>query len=181
MSKSLGNGYNIGDIAEKGFSPMAFRYFVLGAHYRTPQNFTWEAMTGAQNALDNLIDAVRGLPKPGKVDATAKEKFLSIVNNDLDTPNALAQVFEVLKHEELKPGVKAATLKFFDAVLGLGLDRYIGKPLVVPPEVQALVDERAEARKAKNWTESDRLREEIARLGFMVEDSKEGLRIRERR
>lgn len=180
MSKSLGNGYNIGDIAEKGFSPMAFRYFILGAHYKTPQNFTWEAMTGAQNALDNLIDAVRELPKPGKLDEAAKEKFLTIVNNDLDTPNALAYLFEVLK-DDSKPTVKAATLKFFDSVLGLGLDRYIGVPLVVPVEVQALIDERLEARKAKNWKESDRLRDVIAGLGFMVEDGKDGQKIREQR
>ncbi len=184
MSKSLGNGYTIADIAEKGFSPMAFRYFVLGAHYKTPQNFTWEAMQASQNALDNLIDAVRELPNPetsAKGFGDAKpihQKFLELVNNDLDTPNALAYLFEVLKGES-EPAVKAATLKFFDSVLGLGLDRYIGIPLVVPAEVQALVDERAEARKTKNWKESDRLRDVIAGLGFVVEDGKEGQKIRE--
>ncbi len=181
MSKSSGNGYTLADIADKGFSPMAFRYFVLGAHYKTPQNFTWEAVQASQNALDNLIDAVRELPKPGSVDETSKEEFLAIVNNDLDTANALAFFFEVLQDSSMDSSTKSATLQFFDSVLGLGLDRYIGIPLVVPVEVQALVDERLETRKAKNWKESDRLRDVIAGLGFLVEDGKEGQKIRERR
>jgi len=187
MGKSLGNGYTLADIADKGFSPMAFRYFVLGAHYKTQQNFTWEAMQASQNALDNLIDAVRELPKP---EASAKgfgdakplqRRFIEIVNNDLDIPNALAQVFDVLKDGTIDASTKSATLKFFDSVLGLGLDRYIGIPLVVPIEVQSLVDERTEARKAKNWKESDRLRDVIVGLGFVVEDGKDGQKIRERR
>lgn len=181
MSKSLGNTYSLDDIAAKGLSPMSFRYFILGAHYKTPQNFTWDALQASQNALDNLIHAVVELPKPGKPDVAAIEKFLILINNDLDTPNALAYLFEVLKDEDMKPAVKAATLKFFDSVLGLGLGHYIGNPVVVPAEVQALADERVEARKAKNWKESDRLRDEIARLGFIVEDGAGGQKIREER
>jgi len=181
MSKSLGNTYSLDDIAAKGLSPMAFRYFILGAHYKTPQNFTWEALQASQNALDNLIHAVVELPKPGKIDEASKEKFLAIVNNDLDTPNALAYLFEVLKDEDTKPAAKAATLKFFDSVLGLGLGHYIGNPVIVPAEVQALADERIEARKAKNWKESDRLRDAIAQLGFIVEDGAGGQKIREER
>ncbi|MFA5945520.1 MAG: cysteine--tRNA ligase [Patescibacteria group bacterium] len=181
MSKSLGNTYSLDDVAAKGLSPMAFRYFVLGAHYKTLQNFTWDALQASQNALDNLIHTVVELPKPGKIDEASKGKFLSIVNNDLDTPNALAYFFEVLKDETMGPAVKAATLKFFDSVLGLGLGHYIGNPVIVPAEVQALADERVEARKAKNWKESDRLREAIAQLGFVVEDGAGGQKIREER
>lgn len=181
MSKSLGNGYTLDDIAAKGLSPLAFRYFVLGAHYKTQQNFTWEAMQASENALNNLIDTVRTWEAPGEIDQTFKEKFLACINNDVDTPNALALLWEAINDKAMPTSTKAATVLFFDQVFGLSLDAVVAKPLLVPSEVQALLDARAAARTAKDWKESDRLRDEIARLGFLVEDGKDGQSVREAR
>lgn len=181
MSKSLGNTYSIDDLEKEGISPLGFRYFVLGAHYRTPQNFTFEAAKGAQQSINNLVDIVREWDEPTEIDETAKERFLEKVNDDLDAANALAILWEVVKNNDLPSGVKAATVLFFDSVLGLALSDVISKPLFVPAEVENLMNERKEARSAKNWTRSDEIRDEIARLGFLVEDTKEGQRVRERR
>lgn len=181
MSKSLGNTYSLDDLAAKGFSPLAFRYFLLGAHYKTPQNFTFEALGAAQQALNNLVDQAREWSKPTKIDGAAKKKFMAVVNDDLDTPKALAILWDVVNSQSILSGVKAATVLFFDEVLGLALEDVVARPLVISTEVQTLLDIRTKARASKDWKKSDELRDEIASRGFIVEDTKEGQRIRERR
>ncbi|MCH8049452.1 cysteine--tRNA ligase [Patescibacteria group bacterium] len=181
MSKSLGNFYSIDDLIEKDFDPIAFRYLVLGAHYHTQLNFTWKALEAAQHALNKLDDAVREWDEPSEPDQDALDRFLDKINDDLNMPGALAELWKVVNDEEMDSGMKAATLLKFDQVLGFRLDDYIAKPLKVPQEVQKLLKDRQEARKQKNWERSDQLRDQIAQKGFIVEDTPEGQHLREKR
>ncbi len=181
MSKSLGNTYSLDDLEAKGISPLAFRYFILGAHYRSPLNFTWESAQAAQNALNNLIDVVRTWDKPTSSDKTLVSKFMSTVADDLDTPGALALLWKVVGDEGVASSVKAATVLEFDKVLGLKLADNVSRPLIIPTEVQALLDARMYAREAKDFAKSDELRDKIANLGFIVEDGQNGQSLRQNR
>jgi cysteinyl-tRNA synthetase len=181
MSKSLKNTYSLDDLQTKGISPLAFRYFLLGAHYKTPLNFTWEAAQGAQNALNKLVDTVRLWDRPTEVDQALIVEFMQHVQNDLDTAGALASLWKLVGDDVLPSSVKAATLLAFDEVLGLALEDVVARPLKVPADVQALLDQREQARLSKDFAHSDRLRDQIAELGFKVEDTPDGQRIRELR
>lgn len=178
MAKSLHNFYTLRDLETKNFSPLAYRLFILGAHYRAKINFTWEALQASQNALNNLYTACREIPKPKPTDQpdhTTLQKFNDVINNDLNTPQALAIVWELLK-SNLPDGVKSQTLLRFDAVLGLDVKKYLNKKIKisVPPAVKKLLTERQDSRLAKNWAEADRLRKEINRFGWEVEDTAAG-------
>ncbi len=178
MSKSLGNTYTVDDLEEKGFDPLAFRYFLLGAHYRTPQNFTWEALEAAQNALNNLRDTVREWNEPSASDDL--DRFQNIINNDLDLPGALAELWNVV-NGDLDTSIKAAMLLKMDTVFGLGLESYVAKQLDAPIEVKDMLKARKEARESKDWTLSDTLRDEIQAAGFDVKDTADGQRLVEKR
>lgn len=180
MGKSLGNAYTIQDLIDKGYDALAFRLFTFSAHYRSPLNFTWESLTAAQNALNNLRDDVRDWEKPTGVDEESLNVFKDRVNDDLDMPGAVAQLWAVVKDEHIDTGVKAATVLEFDRVLGLRLDQYVAQPLEVPLVVRKLVEDREGARKNKDWEASDRIRDEIAGHGFVVEDTGDGPKVREK-
>lgn len=173
MSKSLGNIITLKTVTEHGFSPRAFRYWMLGTHYRAKANFTWEALEGAQNALRKLELATG--EEVGAVNEDYRARFTEIISDDLDTPRALALVWEVVKDAALSPADKTATLLDFDRVLGLGL--VPRKPETIPAEVKELANAREEARLAKNWTESDHLRDEIKALGYEIKDTVHGPKI----
>lgn len=173
MSKSLGNHTTLKTIIESGFSPIAFRYFVLGAHYRSKLNFTWEALEGAQNALRKLNDSIGN--DIGNINKDYQNRFVALLTDDLDTPRALALAWEVAKDAELSTADKTATLLGFDRVFGLGLA--YRTPDVVPPEITALSNSREEARKNKDWKKSDEIRDEINSLGWSVEDTDKGPKI----
>ncbi len=181
MSKSLANVYTLQEIIDKGIDPLAFRYFVLGAHYRTKLNFTWDALEAAQNALHRLQDLVRDWDAPKIGCAEYEEKFASAIDNDLNTPEALAVVWQMVEDPSLPTSGKAESLLKFDAVLGLGFDQFVGKRLEIPEAVRVLLTERDQARTSKDWKESDRLREEIERLGYLAEDSTEGTKVKQKR
>ena len=182
MSKSLGNLFTVSDLVEKGIDPLAFRYFVLGAHYRTKLNFTWDALKASQTALHRLQDTVRDWEFVGDDGATGwEEKFLSAMNDDLNTAESLAVVWQMIDDPTVSTAEKAVSLLLFDDVLGLGLAQYIGKPLLIPEEVRALLEARDQARTEKNWSASDRLRDEIEQKGFVIEDSADGSRVKQKR
>ncbi len=178
MSKSLGNVYTISDLVEKGFDSLAFRYLCLQAHYRSKLNFTWESLHAAQNALNRLRSVIRDWDAPKIGCAEFEQKFLASISDDLNTPEALSILWQLVESDD-PTSAKAESLLKFDQVLGLHLDAFIGKSIEIPPEVQQLLDERANARSEKNWTESDRLRKAIEALGFVVEDKPDGQRVRE--
>ena len=121
MSKSKGNFYTIRDVFEKGFSPLALRYLFLLSHYRTPVNFTWEALEAAQNAYKKLQDFRNKIQDLGMVDVGYKKQFTEKLENDLNTPQALAVLWTLVKDKDVTLENKLATLLDFDKVLGLGL------------------------------------------------------------
>lgn len=179
MGKSLGNAYTIQDLINKGFDPLAYRYLVLTAHYRQQLNFTFESLTASQIALKKLRQTVRGWETPGAGASAYEERFKEAVNHDIDTPRAIALVWELVNDAQVESSAKAQTLMLWDEVLGLGLSDYIARPLEVPEDVQKLVDARAQARETKDWEEGDRLRDEIAKLGYHVDDTPDGQKVSE--
>jgi cysteinyl-tRNA synthetase len=174
MSKSLGNLYTIDELAARGYDPLAFRYFVLGGHYRSKLNFSFEALEAAQNALGKLRHAIRSWEAPATVGCTDVEnEFLEGLNDDLNSPQALAVLWKLVD-SDLPTDAKAKTLLWMDRVLGLRLEEVLGKPLEIPAEVQRLVEEREQARGRKDWSRSDELRDRIIALGYTVEDTEAG-------
>lgn len=182
MGKSEGNAYTLDDVIVKGFDPLAFRLYCLGTHYRSKMNFTWEGMEAAQNALRKLQGIARGLdvgagsPRPhrlGAATAPLRENWSDAMSDDLNTPQALAALWDVLK-SDASDTEKSQVLSSIDRILGLGLTAVLGKPLEVPADVTALAQERELARQNKDWAKSDELRDQIKTKGWIVEDKKDG-------
>lgn len=178
MSKSLGNLYTLDGLVKKGFDPMAYRYLVLGAHYRSKLNFTFESLEASQNALHRLRSSVREWENGGEVNSEYETAFRSAMNDDLNTSQALALVWKLVDDDNLSSSSKSATLLFFDRVLGLGLENVIGHKREISSEVQHLIQARDEARSEKDWGASDKLRDEITSHGFEVMDTPEGTKVK---
>ncbi|MFH1682484.1 MAG: cysteine--tRNA ligase, partial [Candidatus Woesearchaeota archaeon] len=182
MAKSAGNFITLSILEEKGFSPLDYRYFCLGTHYRKQLVFSYEALEGARNAHNKLKERVLEIKSSKETKNNKKiieryeQQFLEEVNNDLNTPQALATLWEVLKDESLSDNEKYNLILDFDRVLGLGLDKV--KTEKISPEVLRLAKERETARKNKEWSKSDLLRDKIKKMGYLVEDSPEGFKIR---
>jgi len=173
MAKSEGTGYSLAEVKEKGFNPLALRYFFLQAHYRSKQNFTWEAMQAAQNGYNNLIKQISSLGKEvGKIIPEFKQKFLESISDDFNTPQALATIQALLKSDATGED-KLATVIDFDKVLGLNFEKEINKTETkkeIPENIQKLITERKIARENKDWKKADELRDQIISLGFEVKD-----------
>ncbi|MFH1171178.1 MAG: cysteine--tRNA ligase [bacterium] len=175
MAKSKGGFITLGNLVERGFSPLAFRYFALTTHYRKPLSFSWDALSAAQKAYDALTGRIRMLPVPkGKV-AEYETRFFDAANEDLNIPKALGIMWEMLK-SDVPDATKHAALNRFDAILGLGLADL--QPLSIPDEIRALVAEREQVRAQKDFTRADVLRAEIRKAGFQVDDTDAGPVIR---
>ncbi|MEI6397041.1 MAG: cysteine--tRNA ligase [Candidatus Taylorbacteria bacterium] len=175
MSKSAGGFATMDLLKKEGVSPIAYRYWLLTAHYRSPANFTYEAVRGAESALSRLVATLRDYPSGGKIIAEYKEKFTAFINDDLDTPKAIALIWDLLKDStsKISPADKLATILDFDKVLGLRLADE-KKPTVVPTEIVALAEAREKARLAKDWKKADTLRGQIEAAGFDILDNKAG-------
>lgn len=182
MGKSEGNAYLVNDLIEKGIDPLAFRYLNLGTHYRIQLNFTWEAVKAAETALSRMRRQVEELKsnqegkRVGEIDQEYRAKFLMAINNDLNTAEALSLVWQIMK-SELKPEDKLVTILDFDRVLGLKLADSTKIELNLDPEIEKLLEQREVARQTKNFGESDRIREQIRLLGFIVKDTEKGQEI----
>jgi len=186
MGKSLGNAYNLHDIEKEGFDPLALRYFYFSAHYRDSLNFTWQALEGAQNALDNLRTLAREYKnedaskrrelsdeKLGKV-KDYKKRFDEALASDLNMPRAVAAMWEMLK-SNIPNTDKLDLLYTFDEVLGIGLRKI--EEVIVPDEVLGLAKARQKKRKAGKFDEADALRVKIEEHGFSVKDTGESYQI----
>lgn len=121
MAKSEGTGITLKTLVEKGFSPLSYRYFLLMAHYRSPVTFTWEALEAAENACNKLTKLVASLPDGGIVNENYKKQFIEKIENDLNTPQALAVLWTLMKDKDVSPEDKKATAQDFCSVFGLGL------------------------------------------------------------
>ena len=171
MSKSEGTAYALQEIIDEGYSPLALRYFFLQAHYRSKQNFTWEALQAAEKGLDKLKQAVQTNEKAGVISQAFKDKFIEFISDDFNLPQALSVAFEVLK-SNLSPSDKKATLLNFDQVLGLKLDKTSKEKTELPTEVKKLAEQRQTARQNNNWAQADELRDKIKQLGYNIKDDK---------
>jgi cysteinyl-tRNA synthetase len=168
MGKRFHNFYTLPDIIKKGFKPLALRFLFLQTHYRATQNFTWEGLTAAQNGWEHLKNQVSDLGKiVGKVDKKFQKKFWQALADDLNTPQALAVVQELLK-AQLTNQVKLATVLDFDNILGLELDNK------VPQDILALARQREQARQSKDFALADELRQTIETSGYLIKDSESG-------
>ena len=181
MAKSAGEFLRVESLLERGYDPLVYRYLGLTAHYRTQMSFSWDAMDAAATALDRMRNGVYALraEPPAAADAASIDRFTDEVNDDLNVPRALAVAWDVLRGD-LPGAVKRATLVRFDDVLGLGLAAWVPREVAVPPDVRALADARAAARRAKQWAEADRLRADLAAAGWDMEDQPDGYRLKPR-
>lgn len=186
MAKSTGTGFTLAEVKEKGFKPIALRYYFLSANYRSKQNFTWEALQAAQNGLEHLYNQIREIKlvmemgdepvEIGQVSDEHKKKFLEFLNDDFNTPGALSVLQEVMK-SGLKSEDKLATIFDFDSVLALNFAQLQNSKEEFPAEILILSEQRKKARAEKNWVESDRLRAEIEKLGYAVNDTVNGVEV----
>jgi cysteinyl-tRNA synthetase len=190
MSKSLGNFFTIDDVLKRKFSPAALRLLFLTTHYRSELNFTWTTLEGMQKTYDRLVRQLKDAHDEGgrtvlspekqkEIDAF-RDKFVALIDDDLNTPEAVVLVWSVMK-SNIPSMDKFDLLMDFDEVLGLGLRQAVEKlessdqTKTVPhsPEVQRLLAERVAARDAKDYQKADALRAQLATLGVAVTDKKE--------
>ena len=191
MAKSLANLHTLTDIIEKDFHPLALRYLYLQTHYRHILQFTWEALGNAAQSYKNLEDHVnrlllqnnspRGLVyrignffRARPIESYWKKKFLNAINDDLNTPQALAVVWELIKNENISSHTKLSLLRSYDDVLGLGLSF---EKTDIPEHIMKLAEDRDRFREQKDWDKADKIRTEIEKAGFLLEDTDEGARI----
>jgi cysteinyl-tRNA synthetase len=184
MSRSVGNILLLSTLKVRGFEPMAFRYLMLTTHYRSKLNFSEESIQAAQNALNNLRSDLAELPITEGTDTSTawstkamqmRDAFHEAINNDMDLPIAISIAREAAHTAKLEPEERRRLVLDFDRVLGLRLDTVTPKsPKALSDEVQEMVRQRDTARAARNWKESDRLRNELKVRGFEVRDTPKG-------
>lgn len=181
MSKSLGNFYTVHNIIEKGIDPIALRFLYLGAHYKKPMNFTWEALKASETGLNNLRSTIASLKDSERTILSGEKeeklndfrnRFNEAINDDLNTPKGLAILQEVLR-SNIPSGDKYDLAILFDEVLGLGLKdlRKLEDQKPIPEEVQKLMDERNDLRKLGKYDEADKVRDKIVSFGYKVNDT----------
>lgn len=186
MSKSLGNTYTLDQLQEKGIEPLAYKLFCYTAHYRTKLNFTFESALSSQKALNRLREGYIAHRQSDKIIEENeiqeyKERFIEAVNDDLNMPLAMGIVWEVVRNSRKSRQFSDLLLEF-DKVLGLDLENakeYMERQeqIDLPQEILGLIEQRKQAREAKNWAESDRIRDELREKGYIVKDTKEGMNI----
>ncbi len=193
MAKSLGNVYTLRDLVKKNYPPMAIRYLLLSNHYRQKLNFTFQGLEGAKNTLEKLnefIDRLKEYQKASKKKSRIEIKFNKFekefekaMDEDLNTPKALAVIFGFIKIVNKLIDKKELSghqvkkiyqlMKKFDGVLGI-LEE---KKEKIPPEIKKLIDEREKARQKKNWPQADKIRKFLEKKGFQIKDTPLGPKI----
>ncbi|MBP9817542.1 cysteine--tRNA ligase [Candidatus Shapirobacteria bacterium] len=175
ISKSTGGLYTVFELEKMGCDPLAYRYMVLSSHYRKGMAFSEDNLKAAETGLNKLRNFVAG--DVGQVNQEYKKLFEEKIGNDLAMPEVMAVVWKLVKDENVAINDKRATIYDFDRVLGLNLNQKV-EVEKVPTEVEELAKKRFEAKSDKNWAEADRLRGEIIQLGYLVEDTAEGYKIK---
>ncbi len=179
MSKSKGEFLTVSLLEEKGYDPLAYRYFCLNSHYRNPLTFTWEGLDGAANAYKKLKTRIKNLDRTpdlneNKTDAY-QVRFKEAIKNDLNTSTMMTLVYDVLKDEDLSDFSKLYLMDNFDKVLGLNLieeEAEVDEDL--EKEIQAKIEERNQAKKDKDYVKADQIRNELLEKGIKLIDSREG-------
>jgi cysteinyl-tRNA synthetase len=195
MSKSLGNVFTLPDVIKKGFSPLDLRYYFLSVHYRTNLKFTWKGLEDAKKARRKVLDwmgLVESLPAPtppnrkwSETPPDFRDRFIAAMNADMNTPAALAVVFEVMNWtNRMTQGLALPDecMEFLRGFVQIVRETFgcfePEQKGEIPSEIQSLLEARLAARKAKNFAESDRLRSEIRKKGYEVKDTNEGQKVR---
>jgi cysteinyl-tRNA synthetase len=179
VSKSLGNIILVQDFVKKNIDPLAFRYLVLTSHYRQGLNFTPKALEASEIALDSLREKLLEFKKDKnkiKNIKPYKDKFIKLIENDLNFAQGLAFLWKIIKDKKLSNKEKYTLIIDFDKVLGLNLSKI--KETEISKNIEDLIKEREKYRKEKNWTKADEIRKEIEKQGFKIEDTKKGVKIK---
>ncbi|MFA6096397.1 MAG: cysteine--tRNA ligase [Candidatus Paceibacterota bacterium] len=179
MSKSKGNFYPISEFEKRKIDPISFRYLCLTTHFTSQLNFTWKSLEAGQNALNKMIefmgsDENKGEQEEGYVISEFDDKFRESLENNLDTPKALATAWEMIRSKDYSACDKKETLLKFDRFFGFNLKNIKTVSTEIPENIQKLSGERLEARKNKDWKRSDELRDLIEKKGFSIKDTKDG-------
>lgn len=180
MAKSGDNFITIRSLIENGFDALDYRYFVLGAHYRSKLTFGWEALSGARQARLKLCAKMQLYKKSfssdrsGVVLASYYDRFIDAMSDDLNTAQGLAILWELIKDTKQFEMDVYMTLLKIDEILGLNLDSEESMTIEIPENILRLVEERRIFREEKKWSESDLIRDEINDFGFIVNDLPDG-------
>ncbi len=177
MAKSKGEFLRLQLLCDKGYDPLDYRYLCLTGHYRSQLSFNFDALLAAQTALNRLRSQVNSLGEPGAADPTYVDRFMAELNDDLNFPRALALAWDVLK-SDLSAGAKKATLLKFDQGFGFGLESYHIEDEVIPEHIMRLAEARWQAKLARNFAESDRLRKQVQEGGYLIEDLADRYRVK---
>lgn len=177
MAKSSGEFLRLASFEERDIDPLVYRYLCLTAHYRSQLTFSWDSIESSGIALNRLYEATWKWGEPGEVSDTWYNRWLTCINDDLNTPRALAVTWDLIRSDE-PDSVKKATLLAFDAVFGLKIDEWTPEIVEVAPHIQNMADERELARINKEWGRADELRDAIIAEGYQIEDTRDGPRVR---
>lgn len=184
LAKRAGEQITLDTLAEKGFSPLEFRLLVFGSHYRSPLEFSWESLGAASKNLEGIRNAVRANPPTPRESRSATltgesaRRFADALADDLNTPKAMAVFMDAL-HAVNRGEEDFAVLEEMDKVLGIiePLRRELGAE-IIPDEIQKMAGEREKAREEKRFEEADKIRIKIENLGYYLEDTNSGPRLR---
>jgi cysteinyl-tRNA synthetase len=184
MAKSARNIRRVTDLDEEGIDPLAFRLLCFGTRYRSEMDFSWDALEASHRALIRIRQRMADWAEATRDGLTTEAKeldrrFREAVSDDLDMPRAVTVLNEAVS-ADLPDGDKYALLASWDEVLGLDLERLAREGFEVPPEVQALLDERDAARAAEDFTKADEIRRRLTEMGWEVMDLPGGTRVRPR-
>jgi cysteinyl-tRNA synthetase len=187
MAKSAGNFYTLKDIEEKNFDPLSFRYLCLQTHYRSKMNFTWEALGGAASALDNLRKHY-SLAKDAYDEGNTKKRLFGgsrrvireiseALNDDLNTPKAMATLWTSLKGSDLLPAEKLTVMEYIENIFRLGLPEGALIMEVIPERMSDMAEERERLREMGKFSEADKIREMVENEGYEIRDDEKGFKI----
>ena len=186
MGKSEGNMVTLSTLTERGYDPLDYRSFLLGAHYRTQLSFSWEALDAARSARSSLVEQLRGLADAaegwspdddvalGKAASSARAEIDEAFDDDLNAPRALGTLRAFLKNDAVPPAERLAVALDADGVFGLRLREAVTTREELAPELAAMIAEREEARKEKDFARADALRDKLREAGVVVEDTPSG-------
>ncbi len=184
MSKSKGEFLTVSLLEEKGYDPMVYRMFCLQSHYRKPLEFSYEGLDNVATAYRKLMKRIRAVPDEGEVDPELteryRERFAEVLGNDLNTSMGLTILYDVLK-EECSGATKRAVMEMIDSVLSLGISgaweeqEMGGVDAELTAYVEKMIEERAAAKKEKDFARADEIRDELKEKGVQIKDTREGV------
>ena len=187
MAKSGGNLATLSELAERGFEPLDYRYFCLGAHYRDQHTFSEEGMVAARAARRRLLDRVTELaelsagaepPGPEELAEEAWQEFRRHARDDLHMPRCLATLWGLVKDPRVGAAAKLDVLKRMDRILAVGIEQASAGRMELSAELLALIEQRSQARSKRDFAAADRIRDELAAQGILLEDRPDGVRWR---